>query len=382
MSKIPVFLLVQVLMPVLVLPVAGSPAQVHAQSDSPCAVYIGVLQDDPRAPGRYVPRMTTSQANWYAKNGAKQYPGLCLSLEKARYLILWSVSTQTRTTHMTETRSVNATTSTFGSESGTFHVYGSLSARGSYSGTSWSSSSTTVSYQESVPVTIASDHCSVYVLRSVGPTIWDDIRSKIPEPLAIFSTETRGPNRVKDSEATSLAANTGLLLGTTISHAVTREPTSHALDAALKFISSQPFAMVPLRQATSFQVSGDTPRSVKTEFPKVWKSTSCPDRYTVRFDGEFVYAELIPPDALRPWIMYINLDARRSDKLYVGTIHYAASCRATSCPFEDQIEFNSITPTRIEGTMLTYPMDAKLNCNLCQFTKPKQIITFVWIPEQ
>jgi hypothetical protein len=184
--------------------------------------------------------MTNSQATWYAKNGTTKYPGLCLSLEKARFLIVWGVSTETRTMRTTETRTASANTWTTGEERGTFNTYGSLSMWGSYSGTYTSSSTSTISYQETVPVTIAADHCSIYVLKSLGPTVWDDIRNKTPQPLAIFSAETRGANRVRETGSASLATNTGLLLGTALSHAIRREPTSHALEEALNFISGQP----------------------------------------------------------------------------------------------------------------------------------------------
>lgn len=126
---------------------------------APCEAYFGVVQDDPLAPGRYVARMTNSQADWYAKHERERYPGLCFSLEKARYLILWSVSTETRTFRTTETRTDRQTTATTGEERGTFSVYGGLSAWGTYSGTSSSLSTTTTTHQESVPVTIAADHC-------------------------------------------------------------------------------------------------------------------------------------------------------------------------------------------------------------------------------
>jgi hypothetical protein len=221
-------------------------------SEAPCAAYFGVLQDDPGAPGRYVARMTNSQAGWYAKNGRKLYPGLCLSLEKARFLIVWTVSTETRTFHTTETRTASETTSTTGNERGTFQVYGTLSAWGSYSGTSKSFSTTTTAYQESVPVTIAADHCRAYVLKSFGPTVWDDIRTRAQQPPAIFSTEQRGANKVKET-GSSLAANTGLILGTALSHAVRREPTSHALDAALRYISVQPAGEIAAPQGPSTQ---------------------------------------------------------------------------------------------------------------------------------
>jgi hypothetical protein len=224
--------------------------------EHPCTAYFGVLQDDPKAPGRYVARMTSSQANWYGNNGRKQYPGLCLSLEKARYLIVWTVSTRARTFQTTETRTAQVNTSATEQESGTFNTYGGLSTWGRYSGTSSSSSTSTITYQESVPVTVTADHCSIYVLKSVGPTVWDDIRNKTPQPFAIFSTEARGPNRASDTGG-SAAETTGLILGTVISHALRREPTAHALDAALKFISTQRVETVPAQPVSSAPAATD-----------------------------------------------------------------------------------------------------------------------------
>jgi hypothetical protein len=218
-------------------------------SDDSCTAYFGVIQEDDGAPGGYVARMSSPQASWYSKNRGR-YPGVCLSLEKAQYIILWTVSTETRTIHTTETRTANETASTTGHETGTFRVYGSLSAWGTYSGNSSSFSNTTNTYKESVPVTIAADHCSNYVLKSVGPTVWDDIRNKTPQPFAIFSVKTRGANKVKEP-GSSLGTNAGLLLGSAISHAVRREPTAHALDAALKFIATQYEEPNPVTQVPS-----------------------------------------------------------------------------------------------------------------------------------
>jgi hypothetical protein len=203
---------------------------------------------------------------------------VCLGLGKAQYLIVWTVSTETRTIHTTETRTASATTLTTGHESGTFNTYGALSTWGTYSGTSSSSSINTITYQESVPVTIAADHCSVYVLKSVGPTIWDDIKNNTPQPPASFSIEVRGPNWVKET-GSSLATNTGLLLGTMISHAVRREPTSHALNAALEFVFTQPAGEVPAQLASSTPAGPDTsPVSVK----------SAPDGADITVDGRYL----------------------------------------------------------------------------------------------
>jgi hypothetical protein len=171
---------------VLAIPETALPQTPPRAQEGGCSTYFGVLQDDPRVPGRYVSRMTSSQASWYAKSGLKQHPGVCLGLEKARYLVIWTISTETRTIYTAETRTASTTTLTNGHENGAFNTYGALSMWGTYSGTSSSSSTSTTFYQESVPVTIAADHCSVYVLKSVGATIWDDIKSSTPAATCDF----------------------------------------------------------------------------------------------------------------------------------------------------------------------------------------------------
>src|SRR5262245_5327420 len=114
-------------------PLAGAQ---HAGPNPPCSIYFAVLQDDPQAPGRYVARMTVSQMDWYNKNGRQFAPGLCFSWEKSQYLIVWSLSTQTRTFNETGELTARAETTTNSRENGTFTTYGSLSTWGSYSGTS------------------------------------------------------------------------------------------------------------------------------------------------------------------------------------------------------------------------------------------------------
>lgn len=89
-------------------------------------------------------------------------------------------------------------------------------------------------------------------MKSVGPTVWEDIRTKAPQPPVIFSVEERGGNRVRET-GSDAATNTGLLLGTALSHAVRREPTSHVLDDALRFISAQPVEEVKPQQRPVIQ---------------------------------------------------------------------------------------------------------------------------------
>ena len=121
--------------------------------------------------------MSKSQAAWWEKKGSRQYPGLCDSLEKARYLIVWTVSTEFSTGYQAVNRTAQANTSTTGNQNGTFNTYGGLAAWGNYSGNSTSSSTTTITMKETVPVTVTTDHCYVYVLRSVGNNVWEDNRA-------------------------------------------------------------------------------------------------------------------------------------------------------------------------------------------------------------
>jgi len=207
-----------------------------AQSNTPqasCTAYFGVLQYDPSVPGLLVARMSDSQAKWFMKNGNRQYPGLCLSLEKAQYLIVWTISKQVTTTEQTVQRTAQVDTSTRGSESGSFKTYGALLTWGNYSGTFSSNSTSTVTYEEGVPVVIAADHCSLYVLKSVGPSVWGDIRNKTPEPLAVFTTETHGPNKMTGGDRSTAA--TVNVMGAVVRLA-RKDPTTQALDSALKFI--------------------------------------------------------------------------------------------------------------------------------------------------
>jgi hypothetical protein len=117
------------------------------------------------------------------------------------------------------------------------------------------------------------------------------------------------------------------------------------------------------------------------QFPRIWKSATSPARYSVRLVGDYLYAELILPDVERNWNLFTKIEVRKDRKLYVGKSHWAGSCGTTSCPLDDQIEFTLVTPTRIEGALQSYLLNAQLDCKTCQFSKPKQITKFVWIPE-
>lgn len=131
-------------------------------------------------------------------------------------------------------------------------------------------------------------------------------------------------------------------------------------------------------------------------FPKLWKSLSSIARYDVRLDGDYLYVERIFSQSdlvervysgvRRPEDIFSKIEAKKSDKLYVGKVRYGGTCvnrleQQNSCAFEDQVEFTLVTPTRIEGAGLSHPPDAQFDCRKCTYSKPKRIFKFVWIPE-
>ena len=274
--------------PALALFVLPSFAQSNAPQ-APCTAYFGVLQYDPKVPGFLVAAMSSSQAKWLPKNGQKHYPGLCLSLEKAKYLIVWTTSTQVATTERTVQRTGEVDTSATGSETGTFNTYGSLSTWGNYSGSFSSNSTSSYTYDETVPVTTATDHCYIYVLKSVGATVWDDVRNRISQPTAIFSGETLRPARPGSAESDPSWEGAA----PTIRSLFGKEPTSHALDGALRFIfehgaQTTPVAALLPREEKSGDPVAPTQRAAETavENTKV-HVTSTPDGGEVYVDGKF-----------------------------------------------------------------------------------------------
>jgi TonB family protein len=171
-------------------------------------------------------------------------------LENAQYLIVWSPSLQMQSYQQTVERQIHVNTTTIGQENGSFSTYGDLSTRGTYSGTSLDTSRTTISYPETVTISNTVDYASVHVIKSVGATVRDDIRKKVPEPLPIFSAEERGAMKPASGATGDTAADLGRLFGTVLSRAVRREPTAHVLDDALKFINAQP-ASAPASSAAA-----------------------------------------------------------------------------------------------------------------------------------
>ena len=270
------------------------PAAATGQYQKPqaCSAYFAVLHYDQRVPGGYVAGMSDSQTKWFSKNAQKNFPGLCLSLEKARYLVVWSETMTEQNYSETVHRTVQVNTSGQTTESGSFNIYGDVYARGTYSGQGTYSSTSTVTYPETIPVTVTADHCFVYVVRSAGSTIQDDIQKNLT-PMPIYSYEARRGRSTSDPTA---AGQVGFAIG----RAIVKEPTARALERALKHIGGEEAQRIadhsaqkteratPAKTSTILTVAHETNSPGDSKTPCTISVTSNLDAAEIYVDDSFV----------------------------------------------------------------------------------------------
>jgi hypothetical protein len=142
--------------------------------------------------------------------------------------------------------------------------------------------------------------------------------------------------------------------------------------------------------------------SVKTDvftsspgYPALWKSLSSSGVRKLRFEGDVIYAETVLTEEQRNFAFDSYELKKGKDGGYKGTIRSGNTCaypappltwdyghmRQNRCQFENEIEFTSLTPSRIEGRSFRQPADAKFDCKKCSYSKPKAWKLFVWIPK-
>ena len=177
--------------------------------------------------------LSPSQIKWWQKNREKKFSSLCYSedVRKVHYVITWTTMATRQAYSQTVQRTAQVQTSGTATDSGTFDIYGDLSAHGSYNGTADVSSTSTITYPETISVAFSVDHCFVDVFRSFGPTVRDDIENKRPPPPPVFGFEARRGRSTSDPTV-------GGQIGFTLGRVLTQEPTAHALESALEYITS------------------------------------------------------------------------------------------------------------------------------------------------
>jgi hypothetical protein len=111
---------------------------------------------------------------------------------------------------------------------------------------------------------------------------------------------------------------------------------------------------------------------------KTWMSTSGPEHYLVRFDGEHVYVEQVIGGGA-----WLKIDTTVSGKVFTGTVEYGFTNPANKkpCPLKGAAEFTLVSSSRIQGAMTVLPASAVIAAD-CTFLGPgPKIQRFTWIPE-
>jgi hypothetical protein len=201
-----------------------------AKSAPICKSYFEALYYDQ---GGYRLGLSDSQIKWWLKNHEKKFASLCYSedIGKVHYIIMWTTMASRSIYSKTVERTTQVQSSSTGTESGTYDVYGDFSAHGNYSGQSDVSTTATITHPETISVALSVNHCFIDVIRTFGPTVRDDIEKKRPAPPSVFGFEGRRGRSTSDPDA---SGQIGFALG----RALTQEPTAHALQSALKYITS------------------------------------------------------------------------------------------------------------------------------------------------
>lgn len=103
---------------------------------------------------------------------------------------------------------------------------------------------------------------------------------------------------------------------------------------------------------------------------------------TMRFQGDYIYAELILPDAAAKAGSFTLYELKKDGDKYVGktNMRVLRADSGASCSLSSPIELTLVTPDRIEGRTIGPTLNAKIDWNSCSFSPPADWQSFVWIP--
>ena len=124
-------------------------------------------------------------------------------------------------------------------------------------------------------------------------------------------------------------------------------------------------------------------------FPSRWKSLASGYTKIIRVEGQHIYVEtVLRPEERQAGLFDLAELAKKDGEKYTGVVRTAFLCSWNNwtqgqnmCKLENKVEITSLTPTRIEGSVLTYPAGARFDCGKCQWSGKLQMQPFVWIPE-
>lgn len=132
----------------------------------------------------------------------------------------------------------------------------------------------------------------------------------------------------------------------------------------------------------SIEASKPASTDANTQWPKHWKSMQSGSVRTLRFEGDYIYAEqVLPEDAVKAGIFFLWELKKDGDK-YVGKVNarILKEPGGPACAATFTAELTHVTKERIEGRTLSPSPNAKLDWETCQYSPPPEWQEFSWIP--
>jgi len=166
--------------------------------------------------------------------------------------------------------------------------------------------------------------------------------------------------------------------------AITRQETQSgtATNASVTSEPSKAEATSSTPAAPTIEAPVGTTAGANMGFPSKWKSMTSGTVRTLRFETNYIYGELILPDAAVKAGAFTLLELKKDGDKYVGKINRKAirSDGGASCSMQAPIELTLVTPERIEGNLVAPPPTSKIDWVKCSFTDAPERQEFVWIP--
>ncbi len=128
--------------------------------------------------------------------------------------------------------------------------------------------------------------------------------------------------------------------------------------------------------------ASDTSSANSGGFPSRWTSMTNGSIRTVRFDGDYIYAEVVVSDAAARAGVFVLTNAKKEGDQYVGKINtrILKTAAGPSCTLTLPVEFTLVTPDRIEGRYFASSPNSKIDWDTCSYSNPAEWVSFVWIP--
>jgi len=104
----------------------------------------------------------------------------------------------------------------------------------------------------------------------------------------------------------------------------------------------------------------------------------------LRFEGDYIYAEQILPEAAAETGAFFLWDLKKEGDKYVGKINgrVVREDGGAACSVAEPAELTLMSKERIEGRAISPPVGAKIDWDTCSLSPPAEWQTFTWIPVQ